>query len=113
LRCCNRLTHQDINNRLLKRSAKIGEKVALQLWQQIANGSFQPAKTKVLRVGHAAREIKTLGITASRMFFNLRAARITESKHLRDLIERFARRIIDGSVHLLVIAEATDEHRQR
>src|SRR4030095_1963873 len=47
-RCCNRLAHQDIDNRLLKRSAKISEKVALQVRQQIADSSFQSAKTKVL-----------------------------------------------------------------
>src|SRR5205807_8202224 len=94
-RCWNRLAHQDINSRLLKRSAKIGEKVALQLRRRIANGSFQPAKPKVLRIEHAARQIKAIGVTVSCVFFNLRAAWITEPKHLRDLIERFARSIID------------------
>src|SRR5437667_2580025 len=83
------------------------------LRQQIANGSFQPAKTKVLRIEHAARQIKAIGVTFSCVFFNLRAAWITEPKHLRDLIERFARSIINGSTDQLIIAEATDEDRHR
>src|SRR4029077_780680 len=122
--CCNRLAHQDVDNRLLKRSTKIIQQLvilskregplttagriarslvvfatgdATNFRQQIAHCSFQPAKTKVLRIEHAARQTKTIGITASCMFFNLRAARITEPDHLGNLIERFARSIIDGS----------------
>src|SRR5207302_1751939 len=113
-----RLQHQDVDNRLLKRGTKIipqlvilskregplntARRIARSLVvlairddsnfrQQIAHGSFQPAKTKVLRIEHAARQTKTIGITASCMFFNLRPARITETEHLGDLIERFAR----------------------
>src|SRR5205823_9836048 len=83
------------------------------LRQQIANGSFQPAKTKVLRIEHAARQIKAIGVTVSCVFFNLRPARITEPEHLGHLIESFAPCVVDGSTDQLIIAEATDEDRHR
>src|SRR4029453_3856940 len=64
---------------------------------QIAHGGFQPAKTEVLRVEHAARQVKTSWITAARVLFNLRSAGISQSQHLGDFIQCFAGGIIDSS----------------
>src|SRR4030095_14288744 len=65
--------------------------------QQIANGCFQPAEAEVLRVEHAAWQIKTIWIAVPRGFFNFGPAWITESEHLGHLIECFASGIIDSS----------------
>jgi hypothetical protein len=98
LRRSNRLAHEYIDNRLLKRCAQISKNMIIQfegrlcqtlllirrftetpynLRQQIAHGRFQPAKTQVLRVEHAARQIKAIWIPAARVFFDLRSAGIS------------------------------------
>ena len=51
-------------------------------------------------------------IAFTRAAFDLRAARITESEHLRDFVERFAGRVIDRAAEDAIIAHAAHLNEQ-
>ena len=65
--------------------------------QQIPHRRLQAAEAKIQISGvqHAPGKIEFFRVTCLRPHFNLRAARITEPKQLRDLIERFPGGVIE------------------
>lgn len=61
---------------------------------------------------HAPRKIESRLITTDSASFYFRAARITKPKHFRDLVERFACGVIDGSSHDPVIRDSMHVDQQ-
>ena len=78
------------------------------LRQQIPHRRLQAAEAKIQISGvqHAPGKIEFFRVTCLRPHFNLRAARITEPKQLRDLIERFPGGVIERGAKNFVIANA-------
>src|SRR6266478_5264030 len=76
--------------------------------QQIADCCLQAAEAKVQISGvqHAPGKIESFRVACLRPHFNLRAARITKPKQLRDLIECFPGGVIEGAAKNFVIADA-------
>ena len=68
---------------------------------------FKPLKLKFrFRSSACSGKIEFFRVTCLRPHFNLRAARITEPKQLRDLIERFPGGVIERGAKNFVIANA-------
>ena len=124
LRRRERLRHEHVNDRLLKRCTDVGQHFLIQITgrlrqtplgnlRQVSHGSFQSAEAEILGTKHAARKIKTLWIAAARVLFDFRAAGITEPEHLGHFVECFARSIVNRAADELVIRQAANEDQHR